>query len=274
MGRLIRLGVGDWPSALPFAWPLQQRLLSLSGELVVADAADIDERMAEGMLTAGLVSPAEYLRHADRYRRSAHLGLMATGPGAQAAILFSRHALSLLEGATFAVQPAAGGERALLEALLRAEHALVVETEERRGPLALVLRDFPAVLLVGERALLTAQNLPAEVSAHDLTDWWHQATGLPYPVGVWVAQRQWAEDHPEAWQQVQREVAQARDLGLLMQEAMLADWCERRPIRPEAMSRHLGAYSYEPGGRFGAAMTRFAQLAGLPLPPGDDHVDR
>jgi predicted solute-binding protein len=274
MGRLIRLGVGDWPSALPFAWPLQHHLLAVSGELVVADAADIDERMAMGVLTAGLVSAAAYLRHAERYQRSAHVGLMATGPGAQAAVLFSPHELSLLEGATFAVQPAAGGERALLEALLRSEHALVVATEERRGPLNLVLRDFPAVLMVGERALVTAQNLPEGVTAHDLTDWWHRETSLPYPVGVWVAQRQWAEDHPEAWTTVQREVAQARDLGLLMQDAMLSDWCTRRPMRPEALRRHLAAYSYEPGGRFTAALTRFAQLAGLPLPPGDDHVDR
>lgn len=274
MGRLIRLGVGDWPSALPFAWPLQQRLLTVGGELVVADAADIDERMAMGTLTAGLVSAAAYLRHADRYRRSQTIGLMATGPGAQAAVLFTRHDLALLEGTTFAVQPAAGGERALLEALLRAEHALVVATEERRGPLALVLKDFPAVLMVGERALVTAQNVPEGIVAHDLTDWWHRETGLPFPVGVWVAQRQWAEDHPEAWATVQREAAQARDLALLMQDAMLAEWCSRRPMSPEALGRHLAAYAYEPGGRVVAALTRFAQMAGLPLPPEAADVDR
>jgi predicted solute-binding protein len=267
MGRPIRLGVGDWPSALPYAWPFQQHLLTPTGEVILSAAADIDERMGMGTLTAGLVSAAAYLRHADRYRRSDQVGLLATGAGAQAAVLFCRHDLSLLEGATFAVQPAAGGERALLEALLRSEHALVVGTVEKRGPLAVVLQDFPAVLMVGEKALLTAQHLPDGVTAHDLTDWWQRAAGLPYPVAVWVAQRQWAEDHPETWETVQREIAQARDLALLMRDALLGDWCARRPIRPETMARHLAAYAYAPGDSFLPALTRFAQMAGLPRPP-------
>ncbi|MBC7543749.1 MAG: hypothetical protein H7338_13565 [Candidatus Sericytochromatia bacterium] len=264
--RPIRLGLGAWPSAVPFAWPLQRGMIAWPGEIVVADAAEIDERMALGGFHIGLVSAATYLRHQADWVRSAQLALVASGPQAQAAVLFSRHDLSLLDGTTFAVQPAAGGERALLEALMRAEHALVISTVERRGPLEILLRDNPAALMVGERALLTAQNLPDGVQAHDLTDLWHHATQMPFPVAVWVAKRTWREDHASEWADAQRLISQARDMGLFMLEAVLADWCSRRPIQPEALGRHLAAYRYEVDATFLPALTRLAQLAGLPPP--------
>ena len=274
MGRPIRLGLGSWPSAIPYSWPLQQGLIAWPGEIAVADAAEIDERMALGSLTVGLVSAEAYLRHQDTWLRSDRLALLAQGPHAQAAVLFSRHDLALLDGTTFAVQPAAGGERALLEALMRSEHSLVISTAERRGPLDLVLRDFPAVLMVGERALLTAQNLPVDVRAYDLTDLWLKSTNLPYPVAVWAAQRTWAEDHPQVWTDLERLISQARDMGLFIFDTVLEDWCRRHPIQPAALRQHLAAYRYEIDDSCIAAMTRLAQIAGLPLPKGPGDVPR
>lgn len=273
--RTIRVGLGSWPSAAPYTWPLRSGMIAWPhSELIVDDAAALDERMALKTLTIALVSPEAYLWHqADWVASPAH-ALTAARPGASAALLVSRHDLALLDGTEMAVPPASGSEPTLLAALLRDRYDLVVTTVPRRGPIDKLLQEFPAALLVGERALLTAQRLPEGVRAYDLGDVWRDLTGLPYPVGLWAAQRTWASDHADAWMDAQRLIGQARDLSLLMIDPLIEEQRRRLPLSDQTLRTHLAAYDYQVRPALTAALQRFAQLAGLPAPREPFQTDR
>ena len=67
---MLRLGLTDWPAAIPWAWPIQQGLTTWPGSVRVAPSPDIDTGMVARTLGVGLVSPATFLQHQAAWLRS------------------------------------------------------------------------------------------------------------------------------------------------------------------------------------------------------------
>jgi chorismate dehydratase len=85
------------------------------------------------------------------------------------------------------------------------------------GDYRTVLSETGNALIIGDNALMIqaarSRNtiLAKDYHCYDLSTLWKERTGLPFVFAVWVANRRWAEAHPDALQAVNQDLIAARN---------------------------------------------------------------
>lgn len=172
----MKLGCISYINVLPVMWGLESGAVPFQGEQVRAHPSHLNAMMRNGELDITAVSSIAWRNLASElpYQRVHGVALSCFGP-VQSVKLFSSVPPEQLQ--RVGVTPATDTSRTLLRILLpHAEQVPLADTPE------LSARQ-PAVLLIGDQALLHAPAAPYEL---DLGAAWRQRTGLPMVWALWL----------------------------------------------------------------------------------------
>jgi chorismate dehydratase len=120
--------------------------------------------------------------------------------------------------------------------------------------------DSDAVLVIGDRAMRAeAAGFPY---TWDLGEVWKQATGLPFVFAVWAAHEDLLQSNPMAVEQVQRDLNEARNIGLSNVRPLALRYAAAYGLEVEECQKYLGQYlHFRFGKREREALHRFHELA-------------
>jgi len=211
----VSLGVIEFINTIPIYFGLQTDPLAITR--VVANPAQLNERMTQGLLDVSPVSSAHYLRHKDRYVLLDDLSVSSYGSVDSVLFLTQMPFERWLQQTTpspIAVPNDSETSIALLGHLLQQESGLdyrpqmvVYEASQYQE----ALQQYGAVLIIGDRALSSQQQLPtASYYCTDLAQWWVSQTQLPFVFAVWVAQKPWSQKHPDTLKQLNQQLVTAK----------------------------------------------------------------
>jgi chorismate dehydratase len=219
-----------------------------SVEVLYDVPAQLNARILAGELDISPVSSACYLRNQDRLVLLEDLSV--SSPGAVESVLFlSKEPLgpNVLDMPRISVPNDSETSVALLAHLLQEatgqdlrpwfqiyEAANYQQTLEETGN----------ALIIGDNALMMKESLAESVQdwhCYDLSTLWREKTKLPFVFAVWVANRTWAEAHPERLQQVNHELCRARN-QFFAEPALFAAGLQAAQSRSQLPSATLERY--------------------------------
>lgn len=220
----VRLGAIAFVNTIPVYFGLQP---DPSFELIYDVPARLNAMMAEGALDVSPVSSAFYLRNRDQLVLLDDLSV--SSPGAVESVIFvSRKPLGpeLLDSPVISVPNDSETSVALLAHLLEKATGedlqpwfQVYEAADYRR----VLEETGSALVIGDNALMLQENgLPDGYHCYDLSSLWRTETGLPFVFAVWVANRQWARQHPQALRDLNQALIDSR-VRFFADESAFAD---------------------------------------------------
>ena len=215
----VRLGAISFVNTVPIYSAFQpDDALSLVYDV----PARLNARILAGELEISPVSSACYLRNQDRLVLLDDLSV--SSPGAVESVLFlSREPLGagLLDLPIISVPNDSETSVMLLAYLLREATGQdlrpwfkIYEAADYQS----VLAETGNALIIGDNALMMkeslAHNQPNQKGetwhCYDLSSLWREKMQLPFVFAVWVANRQWAEQHPERLYSINQALCAAR----------------------------------------------------------------
>ena len=214
----IRLGAISFVNTIPIYASYQP---ASPVELVYDVPANLNARMLSGDLQISPVSSACYLRNQDRLVLLDDLSV--SSPGAVESVLFlSRKPLGseMLDIPCISVPNDSETSIMLLAFLLKEATGYDLRPWFRTyeaSQYSPMLQETGNALIIGDNALMVKEarnqdpNAAAELYCYVLSSLWKERTGLPFVFAVWVADREWAEQHPSAMAALNRELVAARN---------------------------------------------------------------
>jgi predicted solute-binding protein len=199
----------EYINALPFIGPFQLGALKSDFKFVTAPPRDLNMLMAEKKLFVSLVSAIYYLENKEQLELMYGVGIGAKYK-VQSVCLFYPEALKSLDGVTVALDPESATSNRVIQWILtkvkKQNPHFVIAKNVIEGPL------HTAFLLIGDRCL--AFGCPKGYKIMDLGEEWMNATQLPLPFGVIVADKKWHEKHPGALQSLKQDLLNALSWSL------------------------------------------------------------
>lgn len=197
---VVRLGALSFLNAYPFRIPPSEMPEALDLQITTGTPAELNAAMERGELDVSLVSSAYYLRHQSRLTPLADLSISSSGP--TESVYLALPAQSHW-GDRIAVPQTSETSVALAAYWLQEQTHSQAHPHEwpvyQKGESALWLQQGVPTLLIGDEALAHRLDLSPDggETVIDLGEWWHQKTGLPFVFAVWVAQKSFAQQHPQ-----------------------------------------------------------------------------
>jgi len=200
-----RLKVGRIPYAnlFPIFYYLENKCDISDYQFIKGVPSRLNKMLREGDLDVSPSSSIEYLRNKDKYLVLPWFSISSSGP-IKSILLFSKYPLDELGGKTIAVSSESETSQLLLKVILNEFfHAKCVFKQESRRSVKNILTSFPAMLHIGDTAMLEAQKLSLDkrmqssMYVYDLGDLWDKFTGLPFVFALWVVRKKAAEEKGE-----------------------------------------------------------------------------
>lgn len=267
----VRLGAISFVNTIPVYADLQ---LHSDIQLIYDVPAALNRNMLalpKATVDISPVSSACYLRNRERFVLLDDLSV--SSPGAVESVLFlSKVPIGpdLLDTLTISVPNDSETSIALLRWLLREEtgtdlaHRFQVYEASAYQQ---ALLETGNALVIGDNALMVqeARSRSAETRSdyycYDLSSLWQGKTGLPFVFAVWVADRDWAEQHPEALTSINTALCEARNRFFTQPpvfEAGLKMAQERSGLPKTTLSRYYqSCLSYHLGTAHRESLERF-----------------
>ncbi|MRR37088.1 futalosine synthase, partial [bacterium] len=193
----------------------------------------LNRLLATGEIDVCPSSSIEYGKYPDRYFILPDLSISAVGP-VKSVLLFSRVPLERLDGATIGMTTESDTSVNLLRIILSTFQGFT-NTFERTGlPLAEALRSYPALLLIGDRALKGALE-GGEYHVYDLGELWYRATGLPFVFALWLVRREAVERKPREVARLAADFVRAKRIAYDSYPAIAAQAPEREWIESSVL---------------------------------------
>lgn len=239
----LRLGHIDYLNCVPFFHYL--RSSGFLGAIERGVPAQLNARLAQGVLDASPSSCFEYARDPERYVLLPGHSISAFGP-VQSVLFFSPRPLSALENQRLYLTGESATSVNLLRVLLHEFYGWSqIDTEVPRQPVEDLLAQGKAGLLIGDRALRARRQGGVGI-CYDLAQLWVEHTGLPFVFALWIVRRDLMTRQLTALQQLSEQLHQARqhafaDLTYLARQyASEHDW-----IAPAELENYWRAMSYD-----------------------------
>lgn len=186
-------------------------------QLVYEVPARLNELVLAGFLDVSPVSSACYLRNHDKLALLDDLSV--SSPGAVESVLFlTRTPLGpeMLDISHISVPNDSETSVMLLAYLLKETTGQdfrpwfnVYEAAHYRE----TLKETGNALIIGDNALMMKASLEESDESYycyDLSSLWKEKTGQPFVFAVWVANRRWADENPQALRRINRDLREAR----------------------------------------------------------------
>jgi chorismate dehydratase len=212
----VRLGAISFINTLPIYQGLQSTAdLTLNYQ----PPATLNELMLQGELDVSPVSSAFYLAHTEKFTRLDNLSVSSYGSVDSVLFLSKEPLKNLLPTCpTIAVPDDSATSVQLLRYLLKQQLGESIDDRLVTYPAEHyleALKEHGCGLIIGDRALMAKLAIENDQLAsqseemrlihqhcahwhvYDLSNGWVEQTGYPIVFAVWVAQRQFAQDHPD-----------------------------------------------------------------------------
>lgn len=183
----LTLGYISYLNCVPFFHHLKDN--GFLGRFVAGVPATLNEMLQQGKLDASPSSSFEYARNWEKYLLLPGHSISSIGK-VESVLLFSPVHLSELSGRTISITGESATSINLLRVIFREFYHLhdVTDRVPETSIESLIRENHPA-LLIGDRALRLARNLPPGVQVYDLGEIWYQNTGLPFVFALWMIDR-------------------------------------------------------------------------------------
>lgn len=216
------LGYISYLNCTPFFQYLRDE--GYKGRLVAGVPSALNRMLQEGQLDASPSSSFEYALHADKYCLLPGFSISSQGP-VNSVLLFSPVPPEQLVGRKIALTSESATSINLLRVLLLefyghnklCDYTPIASVEEE------IAKGQPG-LLIGDRAMTQALQVPEGVRVYDLGAMWYEKTGLPFVFALWILRRDSAHGKADLIRQVigQLDKALQRSLQDLDQLAIVA----------------------------------------------------
>lgn len=223
----LRVGHIAYANCVPFFHYLRQ--CGFSGEIRSGVPSELNGLLAAGQIDLSPSSSFEYGRNAKEYLLLSGHSISSCGP-VQSVLFFSALPLEELGNGPIDLTHESATSSNLLKILL-AEFLRVDPGCCRLAtqPAEKVAVQGGSVLMIGDRALRTAQQLRGRTQIYDLGELWWRFTGLPFVFALWIVRARIAAEQADAVRQLQGQLAQSRqqafaDLSLVAQQTQERQW--------------------------------------------------
>lgn len=184
---MLRIGQIDYANCVPIFTMLKRRFDCTAYRFVSGVPSELNAMLYRGEIDVSPSSSIEYGKSAEKYFLLPDLSISSVGP-VRSVLLFSHVPLEELNGASIALTTESDTSVNLLKVLLAKRHGFTNEFVRVSAPLPDALRDFPAMLLIGDAALRSAAR-HTNIFVYDLGQLWHDFTGLPFVFALWIIRR-------------------------------------------------------------------------------------
>lgn|GEM_PF-373830 len=270
----IPVGAIAFLNTMPIYWPWRipgagTRVENSRIELVERVPSELNRLVHENQLPLSPVSSAFYLRNRDKLVLLDDLSV--SSPGAVQSVLFVANkewGPELLAFETIAVPTDSETSVALLAHLLK--QATGQDCQARfqfydPKDAASILERYGNALIIGDNALLAKEaGFEEGFQLYDLSSIWQAETGLPFVFAVWVAQKDWAAEHPTELKQINHLLCDNRDFffqtPILFCDGLLIG-TKKSNISEEALRRYYThCLTYHLGPHHQQALELFSQI--------------
>ncbi len=191
----VRVGRIEFVNCFPLYHHFERELAArgVGAAIVEGYPAALNDMLEEGAIDVTVSSSIAFARNADAQVLLPQVSISSYG-AVDSIQLFARTPLAQIRRVALTEKSATS--ICLLKVLCR-EWGIEPEFAPRHGPLSEVLKDFDALLLIGDEAL---HLLRVEAYPHhfDLGAEWKSVTGLPMVYAVCAARRDFVDARPEA----------------------------------------------------------------------------
>ena len=181
------LGYISYLNCVPFFYYLRDE--GYKGRLIAGVPSVLNRMLQEGELDASPSSSFEYALHADKYCLLPDLSISSTGP-VNSVLLFSSEPPEQLVGQKIAITDESATSINLLRVLLLEYYGHTNINDDIPGcTVEEVIQSGKPGLLIGDRAMAMARNLPAGIHIYDLGEMWLKNTSLPFVFALWILRK-------------------------------------------------------------------------------------
>ena len=196
-------------NCVPFFYFLRE--FGFSGKLVSGVPSELNRMLQQGEIDVSPSSSFEYARNWRKYILLPGHSISSTGP-VKSVLLFSPVPLASLSSKTISVTGDSATSINLLRVLLREYVGLEkVNDQVPEQPVENMINEKHPALLIGDRALRMAENLPSGMLCFDLGQLWYQYTGLPFIFALWMARKESLSQHPEELFHLEHQLSKSRE---------------------------------------------------------------
>lgn len=230
-------------NAIPFFHYLKQT--GFTGRVVDGVPAELNARLAAGELDLSPSSSFEYALHWHDYLLLPGFSISSFGP-VHSVLLFSHLPLTVVGQGEIVLTGESATSVNLLKVLLQefcGANRVVCRVAD--GPVEAVIAAGGSALLIGDRALRTARNLPEGMRAYDLGELWQRYTGLPFVFALWIVRRAAYAARQAEIQKFCRQLGQSLELAFADLRGMAAAVTPGGPLTAEELVSYWQAVSYQ-----------------------------
>lgn len=210
----LKLGVVPYLNPLPLYFSLR----SQNDIEIAADfPARLGARLQNGEFDAALLPVADHIRGiGDGILSDAIVGATR---GVRSVLLFSKPEIEKIR--SVALDTSSHSSATLIRILLYDFVRILPEFRDHAPDLPAMLAQNDAALLIGDPALIAAQN-PGDLHVYDLAALWHRFTGHSFVFAAWIA-KPGLENRAE----IELRLQNARDAGIMQ----IAEIARRNPLQ-------------------------------------------
>lgn len=239
----LRIGHIAYANCVPFFHYLRQ--CGFSGAIRSGVPSDLNGLLAAGEIDLSPSSSFEYGRNAADYLLLPGHSISSCGP-VQSVLLFSPLALEEL-GSTpidLSIESATSVNllRLLLAEFLGKDPGCC---RPATGPAEEIAAGGGSVLIIGDRALRTAQLLRGQTHIYDLGELWWRFTGLPFVFALWIVRAASAGAQAAELKELQEQLAEARQQAFADLPLVAAQTPERQWMGEAALVDYWRCMSYD-----------------------------
>lgn len=215
------------------------------GEITTGVPAELNRLLAAGALDLSPSSSFEYAQHWPDYLLLPDHSISSCGP-VQSVLLFSRSPLEAIADTRIFLTGESATSINLMMVLLREFlGAGQVDCRVPEAPVEELVSAGASALLIGDRALRMARNLPNGTKIYDLGELWQRFTGLPFVFGLWIVRRNVYLARRDEILTFRRQLDQALRLAFADLEGLAAAAAPGSPLAPAELAAYWRTVSYE-----------------------------
>ena len=192
----LLMGKIDYINASPVYYGLDHGLLPRWINMVPNPPAILNGMIQEKKIVISPVSSAFYGMHHKDLLVLPDLSISSHGD-VMSVVLMSNHDLDELHGRNILLTRESATSVCLVKLIMAQRHLVPVYTIGRLKSLGDVPGDVDGALIIGDAAMTQPWESRFKYR-FDLGRLWHGATGLPFVYALWVVDRTYAKNHPEA----------------------------------------------------------------------------
>ncbi len=185
---MLRVGKIDYANCTPIFSMLEELDDCCDYNYIAGVPSYLNQLLSQGQLDICPSSSIEYAINASRYLLLPDLSISSIG-AVRSVLLISSLPLEELNNKTIGLTSESDTSVNLLKILLSKERGYSNLFERTDLLLPESLRNYPAVLLIGDNALKTWLS-PERYHVYDLGELWYNFTGLPFVFALWIVTRQ------------------------------------------------------------------------------------